>query len=109
MADKKTKKEKTKKNQVVEVIEEVETQEESEVKKETKEKVKKPFVFQKIENVDVNEGLSSEEAENRILNHYNNENNVKTTKSAWQIISGNIFTFFNMLYLVITVLLSSLT
>ena len=105
MADKKTKKEKTKKNQVVEVIEEVETQEESEVKKETKEKVKKPFVFQKMENVDVNEGLSSEEAENRILNHYNNENNVKTTKSAWQIISGNIFTFFNMLYLVITVLL----
>ena len=70
-----------------------------------KQETKTPFVFKRIEDVDVKKGLSSEEAENRILNHYNNENNVKTTKTLWQIISGNIFTFFNMLYAVITVLL----
>ncbi len=99
MADKKIKKEEVKKNQVVEVIEEIGTQEDR------NEKVKVPFVFQRIENLDVNQGLSSEEANNRIEHHYNNENNVKTTKSGWQIISGNVFTFFNMLYLVITVLL----
>jgi len=74
----------------------------------TQKEVKKnntPFVFQKLENVDVDQGLTSEEAQNRILNHYNNENNVKTTKTTWQIIRGNLFTFFNMLYAVITVLL----
>ena len=64
-----------------------------------------PYVFARIEDLDVDQGLSSEEAQNRIEHHYNNENNVKTTKSAWQIIRGNVFTFFNMLYLVITVLL----
>ena len=64
-----------------------------------------PFVFKRIEDIDVSQGLSEEEAQNRILHHYNNENNVKTTKTLWQIISGNLFTFFNMLYAIITVLL----
>ena len=68
-------------------------------------KVKDTYVFKKLEDVDPKTGLSSEEAEQRILHHYNNENNIKTTKSVWQIISGNLFTFFNMLYVVITVLL----
>lgn len=64
-----------------------------------------PFEFKRIEDIDVSQGLSEEEAQNRILHHYNNENNVKTTKTLWQIISGNLFTFFNMLYAIITVLL----
>ena len=63
------------------------------------------FVFQRIENVDIKKGLSSEEANNRILHHYNNENNIKTTKSGWKILKDNIFTFFNILYLIITVIL----
>ena len=75
------------------------------VNQEETKKNKVPFVFKRIEDLDVEKGLSNEEAQNRILNHYNNENNVKTTKSIWQIIRGNIFTFFNMLYLIITVLL----
>ena len=63
------------------------------------------FVFQRIENVDIKKGLSNEEANNRILHHYNNENNIKTTKSGWKILKDNIFTFFNILYLIITVIL----
>ena len=78
------------------VLEEVE-------KKLTEEK--KQYVFQRIENVDTNTGLSNEEAQNRILHHYNNVNDVKTTKTRWQIIRDNVFTFFNMLYLVIAILI----
>lgn len=66
---------------------------------------KKQYVFQRIENVDTKQGLSSEEAKNRILHHYNNVNDVKTTKTRWQIIRDNVFTFFNMLYLVIAILI----
>ena len=62
--------------------------------KHSKSKKKQSYNFQRIENVDVKTGLSSEEANLRILNHYNNENNVKTTKSAWQIIRENLFSFF---------------
>ena len=71
----------------------------------SKSKKKQSYNFQRIENVDVKTGLSSEEANLRILNHYNNENNVKTTKSAWQIIRENLFSFFNMLYIIITIIL----
>lgn len=67
--------------------------------------IKVDWNFQRIENVNVKTGLTSEEAYNRIINHYNNENNTKTTKTSWQIIRDNIFTFFNMLYIVITVIL----
>ena len=75
--------------------------------KEEKNEEKKdvPFIFKKFDNVDPDKGLSSEEANNRLINGYNNENNIKTTKTGWQIIRGNVFTFFNMLYIVITVLL----
>ena len=66
---------------------------------------KKQYVFQRIENVDTSKGLSSEEAANRILHHYNNVNDIKTTKTGWQIVRDNVFTFFNMLYLVIAVLI----
>ena len=66
---------------------------------------KKEYQFHRIENVNIKEGLSKEEAKLRIINHYNNENNIKTTKSGWQIIKENLFSFFNMLYIVITVIL----
>ena len=88
-----------------------EIQKQEEVKEEitiVEEKVtepNEPYVFKRIENVDVTQGLSSYEVENRIRLHYNNENNIKTTKTGWQIVRGNVFTFFNMLYIVITVLL----
>lgn len=80
-------------------------EQEDKEKKNKKKKEKDTWKFEKIEDVDVKKGLSSTEAEKRILNHYNNENNVKTTKTGWQIIRDNIFTFFNMLYIVITVIL----
>ena len=41
-------------------------------------------------------GLSKEEAKLRKIHHYNNENNVKTTKSGFQIIRENLFSFFNI-------------
>lgn len=79
-----------------------------EVTKHVEEKLQvetKQYVFQRFENVDINIGLTQEEAEQRILHHYNNVNEIKTTKTGWQIIRDNIFTFFNMLYIVITILL----
>lgn len=72
---------------------------------ENKQKKSEDWKFEKIENVNVKKGLSSEEVNHRIMNHYNNENNTKTTKTGWQIVRDNIFTFFNMLYIVITVIL----
>ena len=82
---------------------------ETEVKKEKKKffffKQKEHYVCERKQDLDIKVGLSKEEANLRKLNHYNNENNVKTTKSAWQIIKENIFSFFNMLYIVITIIL----
>ncbi len=72
---------------------------------ETLQEEKKQYIFQRIENVDIKTGLTQEEAEQRILHHYNNVNDIKTSKTGWQIIRDNIFTFFNMLYLVITIVL----
>ena len=68
-------------------------------------KKKEQFICERKTDLDVKVGLTKEEANLRKLNHYNNENNVKTTKSAWQIIKENIFSFFNMLYIVITIIL----
>ncbi len=70
-----------------------------------KSKKTEPYVFERITSVNIKQGLSSEEANNRIVHHYNNENNIKTTKTGWQIIRDNIFTFFNILYIIITVIL----
>ena len=82
---------------------------ETEVKKEKKKffffKQKEHYVCERKQDLDIKVGLSKEEANLRKLNHYNNENNVKTTKSAWQIIKENIFSFFNMLYIAITIIL----
>ena len=71
----------------------------------SKKNIKKAFVLERKTELNPEYGLTSEEANERLINHYNNENNIKTTKSAWQIIRGNVFTFFNMLYAIITVLL----
>ena len=94
------------KKETISKEEEEKEQEVKEVKEEKNEEKKDiPFIFKKFDNVDPDKGLSSEEANNRLINGYNNENNIKTTKTGWQIIRGNVFTFFNMLYIVITVLL----
>lgn len=63
------------------------------------------FEFHRLKDVNVKQGLSKEEAKLRKQNHYNNENNVKTTKSGFQIIRENLFSFFNMLYIIITIIL----
>ena len=51
------------------------------------------------------EGLTSEQVESRKEDGYVNELSRKQGKSVLQIFLGNIFTFFNMLYLVIAVIL----
>lgn len=51
------------------------------------------------------EGLTSEQVESRKEDGYVNELPRKQGKSVLQIFLGNIFTFFNMLYLVIAVIL----
>ena len=63
------------------------------------------FELVRLKDIDVHVGLTEEEAQKRIAHGYCNVNNIKTTKTTWQIVRGNIFTFFNMLYLIITVLL----
>lgn len=51
------------------------------------------------------EGLSSDIVEERKKQGLVNFNDSKISKTTWQIIRDNVFTFFNMLYLVITVML----
>ncbi len=55
-------------------------------------------------DVDKDYGLTTEVVNERINSGLVNRTNLKTTKSGWQIIRDNTFTFFNMLYLIITVL-----
>ena len=64
-----------------------------------------PYEFKRLKDIDFHIGLSEQEAQQRIAHGYCNINNIKTTKTTWQIVRGNVFTFFNMLYLIITVLL----
>lgn len=56
-------------------------------------------------DVNKNDGLTNVQVQTRISQGLINFNDSKIAKSAWQIIRDNIFTFFNMLYLVITVML----
>ena len=51
------------------------------------------------------EGLNDIEVKERTDAGLVNFTNQKTTKTAWEIIRDNVFTFFNMLYVAITVLL----
>ncbi len=54
---------------------------------------------------DFNQGLSSEEIAERREHNLINKAKVKSSKSYWSIFAKNIFTFFNMLWLIIAVAL----
>lgn len=61
--------------------------------------------FVRFEGITKDNGLNDDQVNQRILEGNVNQNNNKTTKSIAAIIFGNIFTFFNMLYVFITILL----
>lgn len=85
------------------------------------EKLKKSFTFHRKktseddqpavpENVEryetlYNYGLNKEQIDERIANNLINKTKVKSSKSYWSIFAKNIFTFFNMLWLIIAVAL----
>lgn len=50
-------------------------------------------------------GLTKSQVDERIANNLINKTKVKSTKSYWSIFAKNIFTFFNMLWLIIAVAL----
>jgi cation-transporting ATPase E len=54
---------------------------------------------------DLNVGLTSDLVEKRKLQHLENKTNAKHGKTIGRIIFDNVFTFFNLLYLAITILL----
>ncbi len=56
-------------------------------------------------NPDFNSGLNSEQIAERKANNLINKTKVKSSKSYWSIFAKNIFTFFNMLWLIIAVAL----
>lgn len=56
-------------------------------------------------NADYKTGLSKEQVDERIANNLLNSTKVKSSKSYWSIFAKNIFTFFNMLWLIIAVAL----
>ena len=66
-----------------------------------------PAVPENVERyeVDFNQGLSKEQVEARIASNLVNSTKVKSSKSYWSIFAKNIFTFFNMLWLIIAVAL----
>jgi len=59
----------------------------------------------RFENVTIEQGLNEEQVKQRNEEGNVNITNEKVGKSIFQIIMSNTFTFFNMLYLVITILL----
>lgn len=72
-----------------------------------KEKQEAPIVTENVEryNPDIKIGLTKEQIENRTANNLTNNTKVKSTKSYASIFIKNIFTFFNMLWLIIAVAL----
>ena len=56
-------------------------------------------------SADYKTGLSKEQVDERIANNLLNSTKVKSSKSYWSIFAKNIFTFFNMLWLIIAVAL----
>ena len=52
------------------------------------------------------EGLSTEEVELRKKQGFVNKTQKKVTKSIWQILADNVFTFFNFIYIIIAVLMA---
>ena len=89
---------------VEEVKEEVK-EEKTNKKKKSKKKVENYTNIKRNLDCDKDEGLNEEEVNERIKAGFINFSSQKTTKTTWEILRDNIFTFFNMLYVVITVLL----
>ena len=50
-------------------------------------------------------GLSKEEVEERFIEGFVNKTDISTEKSAKEIVKSNVFTYFNFIFLVITILL----
>ena len=65
-------------------------------------------LIQKAEYIEKgpNEGLSTEEVELRRKQGFVNKTQKKVTKSIWQILADNVFTFFNFIYIVIAILMA---
>lgn len=61
--------------------------------------------LERYTTVDINVGLTSDLVEKRKLQHLENKTNAKHGKTIGRIIFDNVFTFFNLLYLAITILL----
>ena len=66
-------------------------------------------LIQKAEYIEKgpNEGLSTEEVELRKKQGFINKTQKKVTKSIWQILIDNLFTFFNFIYIVIVILMAN--
>ncbi len=56
--------------------------------------------------VDTKSGLSTEDVQERILRHEVNERVDSSTKSVSDIVKSNVFTYFNMIFLVLGILLA---
>lgn len=67
--------------------------------------VEQEYVFERYLKTDIKKGLSETIVEQRKKHGYANIVNTQRGKTVGRILSDNIFTFFNMLYLVITILL----
>jgi cation-transporting ATPase E len=63
------------------------------------------YVFERYVDVDIHQGLSNEVVLGRQQHGYSNVSHTNMGKTIGKIIRDNLLTFFNMLYLVITILL----
>lgn len=84
--------------------------EEKEVKKEkqdksSEEQVVEEYVFTRLLDVDINQGLTSEVAQKRLEHGYSNFVDSNRGKTIGKILRDNLLTFFNLLYFAITILL----
>ena len=87
-------------------VEEIITSEDKENAEKISENViEEEYVFERILDNNIKDGLSSEVAHQRQIHGYANIVEDKRGKTVGKIIRDNIFTFFNLLYLIITVLL----
>lgn len=75
-----------------------------EKKNKKSQKLQDEYVFTRIET-DINQGLTTDIAIERKNHGYSNYVNIVRGKTIGKIIRDNLFTFFNMLYFVITILL----
>ncbi|MFA6627014.1 MAG: HAD-IC family P-type ATPase [Bacilli bacterium] len=64
------------------------------------------LTVERYTTLDFNVGLSLEQVENRHLQKLCNQTHVQRGKTIGRIIFDNLFTFFNILYVIITILLS---